>query len=590
MSINRLTYDIIDNITQHLDGDDVIRLWLTGDSSWHTKLCQCGGIQQLRISLEHWKSIRWPSVVREFCHLTSFTFHDMVSSVEHHVRDVDLLTLPRTLKVLDISLSNDWDLFQDAISRSPTHFSDLEVIRMSVYEGRPVFDEKFRQSVPNLREISFPTPSAVSDLDVAMLPPYLTIFDCPVRSLVIGPTSRFPPTLTKLKMLIRTLDQDWVPLLPDALVYCVVLPSTAIPSTDYWQWHKLPRNLTLLETVVSNLTETLLRALPSSMLVLSLRSFTIITSELLSMLPSSITELRGMLPPEIGMDLALALPKSLTILAETVQPHTIPKLPPNITSIRIAGMTDVDDIAGETISLPLRSVRAPRIPRRLSRILPQTVTSLRIADGTASLQSLKALPRHLTELSILRTPPLEIDEGLQYLPHSLFSLNLQSIVIQPGDEFVLSPDSSKWIPRQVTELSLGPVRIPDDQWFSFLPRTITDLKLMIIKSHSIIWNINLPERLRTFQCGIDPLPENAVPNIIRALPITLTTLIITTRDLEADTMVTDEELINLPRGLRSLRIPTSTHLTPSIQDLLPPKLYTLNIQIKRIPKPEFLLR
>jgi hypothetical protein len=104
--LSYLSSDVINIITYHLDGFNIIRLYMTGDKMLKRTMTQLGGVRHFRIVISSPRYLLWPSIVSNFPYLDSFELIAVDSLKLFAIKDVDVSILPKSLLSLTLHFGN----------------------------------------------------------------------------------------------------------------------------------------------------------------------------------------------------------------------------------------------------------------------------------------------------------------------------------------------------------------------------------------------------------------------------------------------------------------------------------------------------
>jgi hypothetical protein len=278
----------------------------------------------------------------------------------------------------------------------------------------------------------------------------------------------------------------------------------------------------------------------------------------------------------IDAELAAALPRSLTKINDAVQllEEALPLLPPHL---------DCEfeiDVCFEGLKSNTRLSKLTLFDEGGMENLPPNLTSLVLNDPLYD-HHMPLLPASLREI----TSYTQADEIPDF---ALWPRDLQTIsmsereppdISDPEDDlyFSLLPRSIH-LPPTLTKLYLGTCDMVHGDWFMTLPPTLTALRFDMVRG---IYHGETLSPLATSNLTILSLPLQSklssgdFSQIIGFMPRKMTSL--TLDYVIPESGLHNEDMARLPRGLITLALPPSKHLTQHCLQHLPRHLTTLSL-------------
>jgi hypothetical protein len=204
-SLLSLAPETLAEIILLLNYDEVILLWLCGNSPLNWKLSKGKAVRKIEIFIGESKSYRWPSILPQFAGLEAFKYLSEVDKQHPPLTVQQLFTLPRNLKKLEVSASQDVEAVSDILRSYPEHFSHLRSLSISTFTS-----SSFGFILPATIEIltvgSWRTPLEI--LKRSKLPGNLVELRAIAHKLCDSeehPTAKLPETLQLLHLFVKLI-------------------------------------------------------------------------------------------------------------------------------------------------------------------------------------------------------------------------------------------------------------------------------------------------------------------------------------------------------------------------------------------------
>lgn len=595
MLLSQLSPSELREIASYLLAADIWRLCMCGTSALANKLIKNGGAVDLTFGFGATpRRELWPSWLRDFAHLNSLTFYDYSSHLLPPVTAEHLLSLPKELTSLTLIMSSAVQAFCSARMTDQPRYEHLTTLILQNSENIPA---------ENVEEVSWPTNLQTLDLgdvtasrlDVTMLPPTLTHLRGWFKSMKPVPEDKvFPGTLKTVVLEFSTeLSIDVVSKLSHASSLKTL--SVNFPP----QPNNKPRAKSRPPLISSG--SEFLNLLPRSIEYLEFLLKEAIHINDFQLLPPGLKHIRGILPPTL------------------YRPH-FPKLPPSLTYFRgrvpaseaefvtLRWPCTVDPTRSDENGLPLvtggiKKLRLSRpeiglphypivVPASVTRmsldfaahdvdgvrysvegpiVLPPSITNLKIRDGYATPLKVmkKGLPPHLKVFTNLNG--FGSAKCLRLLPRSITVLN--AILYGESSGVTYDPETALALPPTLTKLSLGPFCLSTFTWINNLPQTLTDLNLNIVAPYQQPMDVDagvpivFPSKVTKLQLRLGRI--DFVGRLLDHLPGSLLVFKLTHKSLP---VITNEDLLLLPRTLQHLVLDRLDILTEACLPTLPPNL------------------
>lgn len=412
--------DIICGITALISGNDLARLYLTGDSAL-LRLIRSSPIQ-FALSLPNYGHNSWPLLLHEFTHLYSVNIGQIASNslpTGPYLPSVSVSLLPKSLRELKLHFANGFlSLFQPlsyaafATPQDPEPleldvlFPNLRLLHVSnAYRGTPVAmkSSKLFNVLGRLPLIDLSLePFILSDSDLSSLPATLERIsltsDTPVQKTLENPIA-WPPGLTSLK-LTSIENYDLIQSIPKSLSEISVQLAVASQPGEGLKWLKvLPldlRHLTLKHLDHFGGPESL--ELPPKLETLDLKVATMDVQAV--QLPSTL----------IHFNAAYGWP--FPIFADGT---TFPPFPSNLKTYMT--LTEVPDGVIQQLPVSIESYRLPyfnHVTNIILPILPPSLTSYQMCDPSArALRCLPGANLHTFKMSVYGPSPVASSSQMQ---------------------------------------------------------------------------------------------------------------------------------------------------------------------------------
>jgi hypothetical protein len=560
--------ETLNEITRRLKARYIVRLLKCGSKLMNEKLMNHGGVQEFRLKSRDEDSFVWPSFIQQFSKLRVLSLiHDGFIS-ENGLTTEMLLSLPVGLNTLELGCDSSFSKFRSVFTSNSEFLPHLTSLYL---HGDDEDTEPVILSWPkNLTYLDFWS-SRSHDLDLASLPENLTYLDGWFHK-IKDTQLKFPASLTYIDISMKA-NCDWIPTLPSGLIHCFIYIGdedtiTTIPNTSL-----LPSNLTFLNMHIVHIDRKFIEHLPRSLTHLQLRSENCFSEDNLAYLPPNLRRLES-LPDPIMPNIAKLLPRSLTMVSQNVHISALPDMPLNFEKLRLSWTNELELEAAlnafppslKKIPMPLNSIHLFQFNPRLVSLLPSTLDTLYVEKTSFDEDSMKALPQNLQRIATSYLTPGFHAERLQLFPRNLTDMDISSLSLDQTP-YPLPEESSKWLPRGLLSLSIGPTILQSNSWFEHLPETLVDIVIKSANS-TISWEIKMPPALTDFNIFFrDSLPREHLKNFLHSITRTLRRVDIS----HVECNLQDEDFENFPvvPELRSLGLPACPHLTGNIKEKLP---------------------
>lgn len=597
MAFHQLGDFELQEIFSWLPSDDICRILICGCQSLNERIFTRVGVRKLTIVLrQDFRKRTWPSLVDQFQHIDALEIEDLGYRYVDPFKSEHLLGLRSRPTVLRIFGNLAVRAFADSVESDSSRYNNMRSLTL-LSNTESSLTAKAIAWPPNLTFLK--VSAAYTALDLRQLPSTLTHLSGEFQSLKEDSESYpFPPSLTTLDVkillhtpisvlhrlpsgstILQTLhinnsitdDQGFASLFPaldcsDAKeIFSAIPPNVTSLRLKLHRWlqipaHLLPKHLKHVSGIFSNhiFSKETFAALPETLYdfcpQLSASDFSdqSLEQNTGSENLNNMIERRGirymrLCPPPQGIyfppETAVNLPTTITRLTISYQVHTL------------------EDVRW--------SLEGPII-------LPLGLLSLVVSDGYEITQRAleSGLPPNL--LTLKHNETLENAECFKLLPKTMTSLDAMILGRSYANEF--PTESSRWLPPALTRLSLGPIAITSLQWFSGLPKTLTDFEVSLCVDSSAV---TVPEH------SLDPIEFpplitelriyfkagfHQIERIFEHLPRKLQTLRI---EHESDAGITDRFVSALPRTLFSILLTDRDNFTENCIPYLPPRLQYL---------------
>jgi hypothetical protein len=603
--LDYLSADAFREITVFLSTQEILNLWLCGSTLLNWKLGEGGGIRTLSVGHDNTVPLAWLPLVHRIAQLREINITDSFGNAINPFNSKQLAELPPCIRSISLSFDNDLEAFTDALRLAPKRFENLERLELSCSSAKGRTQRTEWTLPPRLTNLMLWLPwmqhgqeSTEMRIDLKCLPETLTVLKIRTKTFDMLQGTKLPFSLTHLEAQLHSSDIDWCKLLPENLLFCSVEIIHNLFGTEL-AYDQIPRSVqTLSLNFKYESCEPYIDALPPKLLHFTAWRTPPLSADALLRLPRTIQTLSGVFDSEIGPSIVAALPTSLTRLSCEIFPSSLPSLPKGLTDLTIAAdlkqfLRTLPDSSLPTLLPPgLTFLRIPELDDMSARICPKRLKRLRITRGELSEENVKLLPEALQSLTTLNQQPLaRNDLALRSLGRNMLSLHIMSL-----SEVVvnLSPDSSSWLPRSLTSLTLGDCIMPLG-WFKSIPPSLDMLRLRV-KEFSVedmedlcqackcLTAFSLRLLIPTGSLTSFTIPVTRIGPLLESSPRSLRRLeILYSRYEAADPDLSNDQLKKLPPNLTSLTLPKTLKVTEDVSQYLPRTLYTVRNHHEKAP-------
>jgi hypothetical protein len=545
-----LPNDVLREIVPFLSTNELVKLYITGNSSIQTLLCAAKVVNKLEIHLSVYSALQWPSIISQFHFITSFRLEAPYLVIQN----VDWCALPSTLKVLVLNFKNALRSLCSLPSESRLSILFPCLHTLSFGATCAMFNGYGQLELPKtLKSFTAKTPmfQLVHSSGDLTFPEFL-LSENPVKPPSVQVI--LPKTLEKLKF-PRMRSPAELRFIPSSITRLKVGSNVFQDFLSYdWKWiFAQPLALTHFEAIdVYTLPVSSFASLPSTLESFIIQYNIFITLEMLEAFPRQLKTLK-MIECGFEEDLALQdvlpfMPPNITIfysdynsyICEPTLIHQLPRCLRQWSGLKIV-MLDVNDV----MALPPFLERLDMDELNDASLVPhfpQSISSL-IIEGSAEKEALEKIFERSNIVDLyVRGTPIDIEK----MPNSITSLNtdywpettpnleammLKYLTIINSDIWTVNHVTS--LPITLTELMLNTKFIEVDH-FSILPRTLKWIWIEHVRSRN----------------GDSRIEENA----LELLPPSLESLYLAFNEPYSIAM-TPESAKKWPRKLVSLTIP-----------------------------------
>lgn len=553
--LGSLLCDLLPLITAKLEGIDIGRLWLCGNSIFNHRLSSKGVIH-FRLKLDPLYHIAWPSLVRHFHRLESFEMRHRYDWRALHDVEPCIGDLSPSLKTLHLESPYNTACFFEYLASHPDAFPSLE--SLSGAGPLPEACLALIDRLPRLTRVS--NVICLDELTPAELPLHLVEIKLMIRSSSLLPEQIvFPDCLESITLSGRmsSLFRPFSCLftgLPAGLQSLVVYDESRNRDVDSApETELLPRSLKVLQlpTFTTPISLDLLRRLPPNLVKLHLRMdyrshssdfWTNNDCEALQLLPKTLTSedlCPKLLPPTIA-NYHFYPPKISTFSKSTLEIFAC-----SHSKVDSVCLTDGFDAESKKLRYP-DSVTSVEV-KSLGMSYVTGGPGMPPDDSLASIY--ERFPLELLSLSLLNFKE-SYSLSPENLPRSLTSLHIRSNVI------CLGPADCEALPRGLNYLHLYSILLASaSESFSLLPPklhtlmvNVTELEIGCLKA---LPSLNLRKIHLRFQRKDETGLLTA--DVLRTLPRKLHSFVLESHATPTH-FVADQYLDNLPPGLLRMKL------------------------------------
>lgn len=445
--------EILDKVLSLIDGYSLLRLWKCGNKFLNYLIGEGGGCKYFGI-VDHASvyCLKWPKLLYELKRLESLNITLSLSGKLGTLSDVDVESLPKSLKSLKFGFRDAEDAVccPEALKRGVREYLDLKTL------------------FPDLEELVLRgETNTLHDSIAEVLPLSLT-------QLTLGGANLKPSFIGKVPPHLCSLDLSGL--------------------KGVQTFTELPRYLTKL-ALPCDLTPTNVMGFPPTLLSLTLTGVVSIEDTELAFLPPHLLYLAIPKAPHLTGACLRYLPRSLeffyTMRLTLVTTAQLRELPPNLISLNCVDLqlrTNLEEncLPPKLLRFLVLSLR-DITPEELSYLPPDLRLLGMNSPRLYTMDHSRALPRNLKSFCLRQIPLATQDYAFMCLPPNLLVLDL-------GKGSNLSNRLITYLPRSLTHFACGSAHITED-CFSALPRALTQLNLQLVPINDPLSIGKLPRRL-----------------------------------------------------------------------------------------------
>lgn len=611
MNLSHLPIEILCPIMSYIHYLDIAKLWFVGCKALHAKFAR-GGVAVLSVHFSsNLRTFLWPSLFLQLSHLTHLEIHNQYYDNKIRITTAMLASASHTLKSLHVNALGAFTAFLDVASRDPSAFLALETLQMSVSRKEAANRDVVTRWPENLSTLILDVVERRHlNLNLSILPPHLTRLRGNWNKVVNPKQGAFPASLTALEIQLSRLTCDPIPLLPPGLKEMTMNvlgsgdPDDADPRTtksDFESWaHRslgaLPCGVVLLDWPLPAFNEEEVRSLPPNLTELRR---TVVAPNLLHLLPRTLQHIDACASgyeTVVKADMVDGLPTGLGRLQ--VEAGALPLLKPSaLLSVSVLGScehleNELKALNAQTLSQAIVELSLEVAQNWPWKCAPTNLTSLILAEGPFTANEIGLFPKTLKKLEFAVGVWTHEVEAWKRLPPNLEELNIHKVN-------VLETDSSRWIPRTLTALSISSCETQPQPiaWFEGLPNKLRSLEAPLhftsIPAYDTddSWRIHLPEGLEILTLWSDwpltaPAASKVMQNMLCSLPRDLQALDLSHsgEGEEDDVPYQVSDLLKLPKRLTALVLPRGRILLDNpVRSIFPLSLTSLSIGYEAYP-------
>lgn len=591
LTLYTIGIDELAEITDKLEGRDIVKLWVCGSRALHYKLGVGGGVRQFSVQSTLHFTMPWPVIVSHFARLHTLRLVAASLNIVSHVTDANFLSLSPCIRHIEVTFDCDAELLTDALTASPDRFAQLETVNVSgLHHGdmarQTIHVELVRALPKSVSAVRIKRSGGkrhnIYPLHIEDLSPNLTsIVALETRIELKEERSADEEECHVMSGLTHyqtnTIGGLWMSCLPSHIQSLTV----GVIEDEYV--HLLPRTLAHLSANFET-ASVFLAALPRTLTHLDTphSQHRGIDDEEIGLLPPGLIKMTGnCLKNSLDAHTVALLPRSLRALGSSmVHQDAIPNLPPHITSLSLCGSNFlIHDIPRTCTVLSLYELNNTTVGR-----MPPNLTRLTVRSAVNSCDAVATLPQSLTQLDGM---------GVIHLPQAYFSLlprglrtlinHRHHIVYNADTSAVLEAPPSCDLPRTLIDCIIGTRYNVTPTWFAQLPPTLTHLGLKLygltMESGEALSHLT---HLSSLQLSLDEW----LVDTLSFMPRALVSLDITcgSSNESIKTHAEKRALIEaLPRRLVRCRIPNMSLTDLDMRSRLPRTLTSLSIAGYRPP-------
>lgn len=575
--LDLLPVEVLSQVTDLLEGRHIALLWMAGDKTLNERLGSGGGVSSFHLVIDSLYVNAWPSIVRHFPRLRSFSVSQSGSDPTLKWCP-DYSQLSPTIRSIKTSMQMDLTSILEVLKRDSGAFRLLETLHFP-YCTREAGETLFLTrlgDLPNLSSIFCSEPLRVTPVDLKALP--LTHLKLFLRARGSRDDFSFPSTLETLE--VNWMDQSSIPSdyflgLPSGLIKFTFFRDRSTAPISPAHLLNIPRQLKhLFLDLGRKLSIADIEALPPNLLSFGAYNFKIdqeVAEEWVSKLPRTLLSC-SVLPQPKKTTLPLFPPNLTHIDNVPCYPVMYEYLPRNLTSISFGAQMNASSPKTKWPKLPDSLTSIHRLDSRYleDHNLPSGLKVLKMFGEWLTPSAVQALPRNLQELTVTAAGgPFET--FFELIPRFLVRLEMTHI------DLAMSDSDCRNLPRTLIWLSLSTVRFTTEDAPNQLSQFPTELEKLDLKAERLdaacLRAFPAP-KLRELALTVRTHVAGVAHQILTTLPRRLRKFDYVDRGCKA-LDVTNNSFELLPRGITDVSVaPEATGLsTPT----WPPTLFRFKL-------------
>lgn len=561
-----LPIELLSEISLMLGGRDITRLWNCGNKRLQHRLGEQGAVKHYDCA-----------PIRASAQLPSILAHLRIQAVAIRFEGPlsPKIELSPHLQQLMISWRQSGHKLCDAFNHTLSSFQSLSALKLSA-SATPFQqgDAALLKTPPALTNLMIHFKSfdgSVSDIlrpgleKVTIQLDYIRILDF-----------HFPSSLVAAVLTIESFEQvDESGDFPQALSWLSVSSRNYKTSTQLIT--KLPRSMTVLHISSDDSLESILKAVPLSLMSLDIFNCReVMTVDLMKLMPRTL--LRSFLIKNMQNDLSLELVEQLppALIELDLVPNELrflQKLPTGLQLLKLMP---------HAFTLPTGDTECVFLPKELKALtglrseliefcaLPESLEELSMIESTFQAQHARRLPSGLKSLRIRSL-------SLDFAPALPSRLKILQVWVHDA-AWTLMTDHVMHLPRTLTNLSLATIQLESAETLSHVPQGLQNLALNMKSVESEGLSPLGRSQLRILCLIVQQDRAGLGDEILTRLPASLVSLTYVTSSVFKD--ITVDALKHLPRGLLTLTLPESPNIMTLAEKpaFLPPNLRSFDCQ------------